>query len=264
MKKTAAAIVAIALLGACGSGGLNNKEIAREDTTAKQLMQGIWLNVDDEDVAFRVDGDTIYYPDGISQPVYFQIVSDSIVLHGVQLIKYPIERQSENYLQFRNQGGDVVRLAKSENSEDRLAFTTQRSVVMNQRQLIRRDTVVTFSGQRYHSYEQVNPTTYRVMKPTVNEDGFSVDNVYYDNIVNLTVYRGADRLYSSDFRKADFAKFLPEGYLEQSILSDISFRKIDADGLHYEASICIPDSPLSYILAVTIGFDGQKEMRTAD
>lgn len=263
MEKLITAVAVIILLGACGNGRHTYKKYVHEDTTAKQLLQGIWLNMDDEDVAFRVEGDTIYYPDSISQPVYFQIVNDTIVLHGAQLTKYPIERQSANFLQFRNQGDEVVKLTKSENSEDRLAFTTRRSVILNQRQLIKRDTVVTFSNQRYHGYEQVNPTTYKVIKSTVNEDGFAVDNIYYDNIVNLTIYRGADRLYSSDFRKTDFAAFVPEGYLSQSILSDISFQKIDAEGLHYEAAVCIPDSPLSYIVSLTIGFDGQKKMRTA-
>ena len=187
-KNIVTAFACIILLGGCANGGKNANVSLREDMTAKQLLQGIWLNMDDKDVAFRVEGDTIYYPDSISQPVYIQIFSDTIFFNGAQLTKYPIERQSENFLQFRNQKGEVVKLIKSDNDDDHLAFAPRRSIVLNLRQLIKCDTVVMFSNQRYHSYVQVNPTTYRVVKSTVNDDGLAIDNVYYDNIVNLTVY----------------------------------------------------------------------------
>lgn len=50
------------------------------------MLQGIWLNDDDEDdVAFRVKGDTIYYPDSTSQPVYFYIAGDTLVMKGANI-----------------------------------------------------------------------------------------------------------------------------------------------------------------------------------
>ena len=56
--------------------------------------------------------------------------------------------------------------------------------------MLKRDCVVFFNDEKYHCYIQINPTTYKVVKPSVNDDGVEVDNVYYDNIVNLTVFNG--------------------------------------------------------------------------
>lgn len=56
----------ILTLVACGHKAEKQQEV-KEDTAAKKMLQGIWLNDDDEDdVAFRVKGDTIYYPDSTS------------------------------------------------------------------------------------------------------------------------------------------------------------------------------------------------------
>ena len=87
MKK----IVNLWLLGcilafvACGQKAEKQQEV-KEDAAAKKMLQGIWLNDDDEDdVAFRVKGDTIYYPDSTSQPVYFYIAGDTLVMKGANL-----------------------------------------------------------------------------------------------------------------------------------------------------------------------------------
>lgn len=55
----------------------------------------------------------------------------------------------------------------------------------------------------------MNPTTYKVYKSSYNDDGVQVDNVYYDNIVNIHVYHGANRVFSRDFHKKDFLKVVP-------------------------------------------------------
>ena len=241
---------------ACGPKVRVGEGASHEDLTAKELMQGIWLDADDENVAFRVAGDTIYYPDSTSQPVQFRIVRDTIVLHAAQTVKYPIVKQSEHILRFQNQYGEVVSLVKSENSEDMMTFVNVQPVAINQNPLIKRDSVVFLGQQRFHTYTQVNPTTYRVVKTVINEDGLAVDNVFFDNIVNLTIYRDASRLFSSDFRKDDFAAYVPESYLAQTILSDITLERTDAERFHYQAILAIPDSPTSYVVAVTIGVDG--------
>lgn len=76
--------------------GRKQQEV-KEDTAAKKMLQGIWLNDDDEDdVAFRAKGDTIYYPDSTSQPVYFYIAGDTLVMKGANIAKYPIVKQAEH------------------------------------------------------------------------------------------------------------------------------------------------------------------------
>lgn len=260
--KILACLMSLCVCLGCNQTGKLPTDIPKEDHTAKKLLQGIWLNEEDENVALRVERDTIYYPDSVSRPVYFQIIADSLVLYGSQVVKYPVIKQSEHVFQFENQYGEVVRLVKSEDANDSLVFVGHRQVaVLNQNKLIRRDTVIVYDNVRYHSYVQVNPTTYKVFKPSYNEDGVAVDNVYYDNIVNVNLYRGAEKVYSSDFRKADFHDYVQQEYLSQSILSDIDYDRIDAEGAHYYAEICIPDSPTSYRVEIVISLNGNKTMR---
>lgn len=264
MKK----IVNLWLLGcilsfvACGQKAEKQQEV-KEDAAAKKMLQGIWLNDDDEDdVAFRVKGDTIYYPDSTSQPVYFYIAGDTLVMKGANMAKYPIVKQAEHIFQFKVQNGDVVKLVKTEDKSYLQQFIHNRaSVALNQNTLIKRDTVVVRGDEKYHLYVQVNPTSYKVYKSSYNDDGVEVDNVYYDNIVNLHVYHGANRLFSRDFYKKDFGKQVPASFLNQAILSDIVFNKIDEAGIHYLAVLAMPDSSLSYQVEVIISFEGKMSMR---
>ncbi|MCH4147197.1 MAG: DUF4738 domain-containing protein [Prevotella sp.] len=236
----------------------------KEDKAAKQMLQGIWVNEDEEDVAFRAKGDTIFYPDTTSQPVYFQILHDTLVLHGVNDVKYLIVKQAPHLFIFKNQNGEQVRLTKSEDPNDAYLFDISqrhRPQALNQNKLIKRDTLITRNADRYHCYVQINPTTYKVIKPSYNDDGVEVDNVYYDNIIHLSIYKGALRLFSHDFRKQDFSKQVPGDYLSQSILGDLIFAKCDSKGIHYSASLAIPDGPSSYVVDITISYSGAIKMQ---
>ena len=221
------------------------------------MLQGIWVDEDEQDVAFKAKGDTIFYPDSTSQPVYFQIIADTLVLHGANEAKYPIVRQTRNLFVFRNQNGDEVRCVLSNDPDDASFFSSKRPLPINQNQLIKRDTVIDYNGERYHCYVQVNPTTYKVISPSYNDDGVEVDNVYYDNIVHLSVYKGAECLYSRDLRKEMFKGKVPAQFLAQSILSNVEFGKVDSKGFHFDTTVCIPDGASCYMFDVTIGFGGK-------
>lgn len=233
----------------------------QENFAAKRMLQGIWINEEEEDVAFRAKGDTIYYPDTTSQAVRFQIYGDTLVLEGANVMKYVIVKQSQHLFQFKNQGGDLVSLVRSEDPSNIRLFEHRHSIALNQNQLIKRDTVVTMGNEKYHCYVQVNPTTYKVVKATYNDEGVEVGNVYFDNIIHLSVYKEAVKLFSKDFHKADFMHHVPSAFLDQSILSDMIFSKIDSNGIHYLASICIPDSQSSYMIDVIISKDGKMMMQ---
>lgn len=225
------------------------------------MLQGIWVNEDEESVAFRAKGDTIFYADSTSQPVYFQIFGDTLVLHDANDMKYQIVKQTPHLFIFTNQNGDKVRLTLSEDPNDIYQFQSlSRPAALNQNQLIKRDTVVLRGEERYHCYVQVNPTTYKVIKSAYNDEGVEVDNVYHDNIIHLSVFHGSAKVFSSDFRKQDFSGKVPKEVLRQSILSDMILKNVDQDGIHYTASICIPDSPTSYQVEVIISFQGRLRM----
>ena len=263
MKQTVNMLLLGCLLGfsCCSQKGAKQEEV-REDTAAKKMLQGIWLNDDDEDdVAFRVKGDTIYYPDSTSQPVYFYIAGDTLVMKGVNIVKYPILKRAAHLFEFKVQNGDVVKLVKTDDKSFLREFMREHMVALNQNTLIKRDTVVTDGEEKFHLYVQVNPTTYKVFKSSYNDDGVEVDNVYYDNIINLNVFHGSQKVFSRDFHKKDFAKQIPASFMEQAILSDLVFDRVDKQGVHYFAVLAMPDSSISYQVEIVISYQGKMTMK---
>lgn len=265
MKYSVLLLLAALLLGvsSCRKNGNQSQEARQEDFAAKKMLQGIWVDEDEQDVAFKAKGDTIFYPDSTSQPVYFQIIADTLVLHGANEAKYPIVRQTRNLFVFRNQNGDEVRCVLSNDPDDASFFSSKRPLPINQNQLIKRDTVIDYNGERYHCYVQVNPTTYKVISPSYNDDGVEVDNVYYDNIINLNVFHGAQRLFGGDFKKRQFTKWVPTQFLQGSILSDLTFDHCDENGIHYTASFIKPgDSMGSYQVDVMVNYKGHLKIES--
>ncbi len=232
-------------------GSIND---ASEDLEAKAMLQGIWIESETEEVSFLAKGDTIFFPDSTSQPSYFCIVRDSFCL-GEN--RYAITKQTEHLFCFQNQAGEEVRLEKSENKEDSLAFSDNQPEILSLNEVLKIDSVVSFGGERYHWYIAVNPTRYKVTKETYNSDGVSVENVYYDNIIHISLYRGSACLFSRDFKKQMFADDVPQQFLEQAVLGNIKYDHVDSRGVHVNANLCIPDVASCYLVETLIGFDGQ-------
>lgn len=257
--------VAAVLLG-CVSCKKNHQPapVQSEDLRAKKLLQGVWVSADDESPVLMAKGDTIFYPDSTSMPVAFRIVADTLYLIGGITTGYPIELQTEHAFNFRNADGEPVKLVKSEDATDFSYFEMQPPVVLNQRRLIKRDTIVSGPADRYHCYVQVNPTTYKVYKTSFNDTGMEVSNVYYDNTVHLAIFRGAQRVYSHDFRKQDFAKLLPMVDMKETILSDMELESVDDSGIRYAAFLGIPDTATSYVIEVTVNYQGKLSMKLSD
>lgn len=230
-----------------------------ENRDAKKALQGIWVDEELEDVAFKIEGDTVFYADSVSQPAYFMIKADTMLL-GDNSVKYPIVKLTDNVFQFKNQSGDVVRLVRSVNPDDKKAFIHEPPKAMTITKKLKTDTVVIYNKERYHCYVAVNPTTYKVIKSTYNDDGVKVDNVYYDNIIHISVFKGTDKIYSRDFNKAMYSRFLPAGFLPQAVLSNIEYNRVDAKGFHFNAILCIPDGVSCYMLDTRITFDGAMSM----
>lgn len=266
MKKAFVAIMAILIAGSffsCRRSRVAGQgTMPEEDSVAKQMLQGIWVDEDGQDVAFKAQGDSIFYPDTTSQPVRFQIFGDTLVLHGASDVKYPIMKQTRHLFIFRNQNGDEVKLRLSDDADDADFFLGKRPQALNQGTLIKRDTLVRYQDKPYHCYIQVNPTTFKVIKSSWNDDGVEVDNVYYDNIINLNVYSGAHRLFHGDLKKQQFGRVVPADFLRQSIFSDMVLKGLDADGIHFQASLVMPDDRMSsFQVIVTIAYNGRMSMK---
>ena len=251
------AINAAALVMACGESKAPSQADEAENTEAKAMLQGIWVDEDTDEPVFRVQGDTIYYPDSTSQPAYFRIVSDSLEL-GASHARYAIVKQSAHLFWFKNQAGDVLHLSKSDD-EQALAtdFVDDQPQVMVYTEVVKRDSVIMYHGERYHWYIAINPTKYKVVATTYNDDGVAVDNVYYDNIIHVSLFHGASQVYSRDFRKQQYEKLVPKQFLSQAVLGAMTYSHADGAGFHFSASLCKPDGATCYMVDNVISTDGQ-------
>lgn len=254
-------IIALSLLLAGCGRKQKQAAVPTEDTRAKAMLAGVWVDADEGDVVFKVKGDSIFYPDSASSAVRFAIYTDTLVMYGNTVSKYRIVRQAEHLFEFKTPNGDIVKIVKSNDPYDIGKFERKSAVTLNQRTLIKRDTVVAHGDKRYHCYVQVNPTTYKVFRTSYNDEGIEVDRVYYDNIIHVSIYQGADKLFSRDFYKNDFAANVPANMLSQCVLSDMLLSDIDNNGIHYTMQLAIPESPISYMVNVAISYSGRVSMR---
>lgn len=255
MIKSTFVIVLIVLLTSCGGSG-NGHTSAKEDIAAKELLQGIWLDEETNMLLMRISGDTIYYADPQNAPVYFKVIRDTIYVRGNTPIAYKIDRQTEYSFWFHSLSNDVVKMYKSENPEDTLAFSMQEvQVIPSTSEVLKKDSVVIYRGTRYRGYVYINPSKMKVIKTAYTDEGISVDNVYYDNVIHICVYEGKNLLYGKDITKKMFADIYPEEQLNQSILADMNFVGVDGNGYHYEATLCIPESSVYHVANLTIDSD---------
>lgn len=268
MRRTKYIALAFALLSIVGCGGGHKPADAsvEEDTNAKKELQGVWVNEDGEDATFRIKGDSVYFPDTTSAPAYFRVERDTFVLLGANVTKYPIVKRTPHLFVFTNQNGERIRLVKSDDPSYLELFEQKQTVIreLNQRKLVKRDTIVYHQGEKYHCYVQVNPTTYKVVKASYTDDGVEVDNVYYDNIIHFGVFNGDRKIFSSNITKDGFKEYVPSHFLRQSVLSDMTFHKVDEAGIHYFAILGIPNSSSSYMVEMIFGYDGKLTRRISD
>jgi len=248
-----------AVLFSCSSGGVSTQ--AEESRQAKQLLQGVWTDDDTESVVFKMEGDSVYYPDSTSMTAYFKVVGDTLYIGSA---RYHIKKQTEHLLWFQSQDGSLVKLAKDDGGGSDEVFAENRPQIQQLSGVLKRDTVVFHDGRKYHLYIAINPTKYKVSRTTVNEDGLSVENVYYDNIIHLSVFQNARQLFSRDFRKQYYARLLPANITTMSILNDMAFERVDAGGFHLNASLCIPGDASCYLVEQVVGFDGRLTSKLAE
>ena len=238
----------------CGNRSVD-ASLRSESKEAKHLMQGVWLDADTETMVFQVKGDTVFYADSTSMPAYFKVVDDTLYI-GVAS-RYHIEKQTEHVLWFTDANGETSKFVKSDDEELDKVFEQQKPQILTLTEVLKRDTVVFYDGDRYHIYIAINPTKYKVVRQTVNEDGLDVENVYYDNIIHLSIFKGALQIFSRDFRKQLYEKIVPARVLAQAILNNMEYDKTDARGFHLRISVCIPDDASCYMVEHTVSFKGQ-------
>lgn len=257
MKKLLTIAVLMVVLVGCRQ---NNSSTLPDDKEAKAMLQGVWVDEESGDVTFRVKGDTIYFSDATSMPTYFRIYEDSLYLASGTA--YGIVKQTEHLFWFKNQNSDLLKLQKGDDNDVELEHGSPS--VLTYTHQVKVDSVVTYNNTRYHWYIAINPTKYKVTKRTFNDDGLEVENVYYDNIMNVSVFQGAHKIFSSDFRKQQYSDFVPASFLDEAIFANMTFSHIDAAGLHFNATLCIPDGATCYMVESTISYTGAMSMKLVE
>ena len=216
-KYVAISLVAI-LLAACNSSkNPHSSSGQEEDLSAKELLQGIWLDDETESPLMRIEGDTIYYADSQSAPITFKIIRDTLYTYGNDTTYYKIDKQGEHIFWFHSITDNMIRLHKSEDPNDSLSFVGQEMIIPTYTEVTKRDSIVNYDGSRYRAYVYINPSKMRVIKTIYTEDGISMDNVYYDNVMHICVYEGKKSLFASDITKQMFESVVPADFLVQAI-----------------------------------------------
>ena len=245
-------VCVLAVLVACGqrSGDAGLKE----SKEAKQLLQGVWSDEDAESVVFQMRGDSVYYPDETSVPAYFRVYNDTLYIGSSA--RYHIEKHTEHVLWFKSASGELVKLVKGD-EDDKELFKQSKTQILTLAEVLKKDTVVNYEGERYHLYIAVNPTKYKVVRHTINDDGLDVENVYYDNIIHLSIFKGAQQLFSRDFRKQQYQQRVPAQFYQQAVLNNMEYESTDSKGFHVNVSVCTPGDASCYLIEHVISFDGQ-------
>lgn len=255
-------LAVLASLSACNEKKGENTVI-QEDEKAKQMLQGIWINENDESPVFRFQGDSIYYPDKQSEPVRYSVYNDSIHLFMSTPVNYSIKVLTKTTLRLIDDDGDEIELISSNDKAVLARFTNSqhKEGEINQNELIKRDSVLTHGDKRLHAYVQINPTRFKVLHQSVTTEGLNVEKAYYDNIIHVSIYDGAQKIFGRDFKKTDFSQFVPQNYLSTSILSDIVIKTTTDEGTIFEAIITEPESYTSYHVTIIINNEGKLSMR---
>ena len=189
---------------------------------------------------------------------------DTLYTYGKGVTHYQIDKQSEYSFWFHSLADNIIKLHKSEDPNDTLAFSFKSvEIIPTYTEVTKKDSVVMFDGVRYRAYVYINPSQMKVVKTTYSEDGISMDNIYYDNVMHICVYEGKKSLYAKDITKQMFVDVIPTDFLQQAILSDMNFTGIDRKGYHYQALVCIPESPVCNLVNLTISFDGKLNITAA-
>lgn len=272
MKRSIFLLTALTLLGSCRNRARFAPEdggvpavVRQADSATMGKLEGIWVDDETDAVLFLIRKDSIIYPDTNNLPARFAVFDDTLVVQSQEEPRYPLKQVGSNTLIYESLSGELMHLHRSTNLDDSLLFLHRQYAPILLGQKVKRDTVV-FSpaGDRYHLYIDVNPTTHKVYRTSYTDEGLAVENVYYDNIIHISVYAGRQSVFSRDFCKKDFAELVPEPFLNEAILSNMEFGRIDKHGCRFNATLCEPEGTRCYVVAINVGYDGSKNLELVD
>jgi hypothetical protein len=230
----------------------------KENLEMKTMLQGTWMDEDTETPMICIKGDSIHYMTSGTLPVAFRIIEDSLITYGTEPTSYYIVKQNEYMLWLQSDMGGIIKMNRADESESihSVNFHVQTKEPEPTKEVIQKDRIEFYKDVRYRGYVYINPSQIKVTRPTYSDEGFKMDNVYYDNVIHICVYEGKNKLFSKDVYKKDFSEVVPEEFLQWAILADMEFIGVNEKGYQYQATISIPDEITSYIVNLSISTDG--------
>lgn len=260
MKNVVVVLLVLFVWTACNSRKAEEGGRQQHTTDVQILeeLQGVWLDDNTESPLFKIEGDSIYYTGQSNAPQQFAFVNDTLIVYGTQTVYYPVRLRTEHALFFTTPQGDQVSLHKSEVDS---VYVESQAEIRQPAEVLEKDSVIMFDGKRYRGYAYINPTGIKVIRPGISEEGLSVDNVFYDNVIHICVYQGTQCLYSKDIKRQMFSGLVPDDFLNNSILSDMDFIGVNANGYVFEATLCMPDGPTCYNIHLLVDKEGKLEFK---
>ena len=238
------------------TGKQSQNVVVKENHEMKAMLQGTWLDEDTETPMICIQGDSLHYMTPGTLPVAFRIIKDSLITYGVGTTSYHIEKQNEYMLWLQSDMGGIIKMNKADDSINSIDFPIQTKETEATKEVIQKDQIVFYNNVRYRGYVYINPSQIKVTRPSYSDEGFKLDNVYYDNVIHSCVYEGKNKLFGKDIYKKDFSETVPEEFLQWAILSDMEFIGVNENGYQYQATVSIPDEITSYIINLSISKEG--------
>ncbi len=98
-------------------------EEEKEDSNAKEMLQGIWLDDETESPLMRVEGrhNFLCRLSKVLQ-LLFKIIRDTLYTYGNDTTYYKIDKQAEHIFWFHSITDNIIKLHKSEDFNDSLSF----------------------------------------------------------------------------------------------------------------------------------------------
>ena len=171
-------------------------------------------------------------------PAYFMVAADTLYIGNST--RFHIEKHSEHVLWLSNGDDEVIKLHKDDDPDDDVEEFSEHQI-QTLTEVVKKDTVIYYNGNRYRLYFAINPTKYKVKL----------------NIIHLSIFNGSTQIFSRDFRKPQYEKKVPAQFLTKSILNNMEYDKTDAEGFHVNASLCTPGNASCYMVGHVISFDGK-------
>ncbi|MGL4518540.1 MAG: DUF4738 domain-containing protein [Phocaeicola sp.] len=226
-----------------------------ENLEAKAQLQGVWMDENSSQLIFQVIGDSLFYIGDELLPASFQIVQDTLVIQGSSTNKYKIKQQNEYSFSFVSPLGELISLRKTELDQEVEPIHISQPPLY--REKTQKDEIIAYQGKRYRGYAYINPSTKRVTRSEMTDEGLEVDRVFYDNVIHICVYEGKKRIFGKDITKQLFEQLIPADFLLGAILSDMDFVSVTSSGYHYHALVCAPQGVTCYQVRISISFAGE-------